>query len=65
MVAHIGLCDFESSLFYRVSPRTARDTQRNLVLKNQMKVKEGEKRKEKMRGDRRDGNDDGLQKISL
>lgn len=61
----MGLCDFESSLFYRVSSRTARDTQRNLVLKNQMKEKEGEKRKEKMRGDRQDGNDDGLQKISL
>jgi hypothetical protein len=30
----VVLCEFEASLVYRVSPRTARDTQRNPVLKN-------------------------------
>ena len=31
------LCEFEASLVYRVSSRTARDTQRNPVSKNQNK----------------------------
>ena len=31
------LYEFEASLVYRVSPRTARATQRNPVLKNQRK----------------------------
>ena len=35
------LCEFEASLGYRVSFRTARATQRNPVLKNKSKNKEG------------------------
>jgi hypothetical protein len=38
--------EFEASLVYRVSSRTARATQRNPVSKNQKK-KEEKKRKEK------------------
>ena len=30
------LCEFKGSLVYRVSSRTAKATQRNLVLKNQL-----------------------------
>lgn len=48
-----GTDDLESSLIYRVSSRTARDTQRNMVLKNQTKEKEEKKRGEEMRGGRR------------
>ena len=31
----VGLCEFKTSLVYRVSSRTARATQRNPVSKNQ------------------------------
>jgi hypothetical protein len=44
------ISEFEASLVYRVSSRTARATQRNLVSKNQDKEK---KRKEKKRKERR------------
>jgi hypothetical protein len=43
------ISDFEASLVYRVSSRTARATQRNPVSKNQKKEKEKEKEKEKKR----------------
>ena len=33
--------EFEASLVYRVSFRRARDTQRNLVLKNHLKKRKG------------------------
>jgi len=33
------LCEFKSTLLYRVSSRTARATQRNPVLKNKQKKK--------------------------
>jgi hypothetical protein len=39
------ISEFEASLVYRVSSRTARTTQRNPVLKNQKKKKK-EKKKE-------------------
>jgi hypothetical protein len=41
------ISEFEASLVYRVSSRTARDTQRNPALKNQKK--ERKKKKEKKR----------------
>ena len=34
------LCEFEASLVYRVSSRTARTTQRNSVSKNKNKTKQ-------------------------
>jgi len=37
------LCKFEASLVYRVSSRTARDTQRNPVLKNKKQNKTKQK----------------------
>jgi hypothetical protein len=37
------ISEFEASLVYRVSSRTARATQRNPVLKNQNKKKKGRK----------------------
>ena len=33
----VDLCEFKANLLYRASPRTARDTQRNPVSKNQIK----------------------------
>jgi hypothetical protein len=39
------LSEIEASLFYRVSSRTARATQRNPVLKNQKKKKKKKERK--------------------
>ena len=33
----VGLCEFETSLVYRMSSRTARDTQRSPVSKKQNK----------------------------
>ena len=45
--------DFEASLVYRVSSRTARATQRNPDSKNQKKKKKKKKKKEK---EKRDGN---------
>jgi hypothetical protein len=41
------ISEFEASLVYRVSSRTARATQRNPVSKNQKKKKERKKRKGK------------------
>jgi hypothetical protein len=38
------ISEFEASLVYRVNSRTARDTQRNPVLKNQKKKKKKKKR---------------------
>jgi hypothetical protein len=35
----VDLCEFEASLVYRVSSKTARATQRNPVLKSQIKKK--------------------------
>jgi hypothetical protein len=40
------ISEFEASLVYRVSSRTARATQRNPVLKNQKRKKKREKEKE-------------------
>ena len=40
------LCEFEVSLVYGVSSRTARTTQRNPVLKNQNEKRERERKKE-------------------
>ena len=37
--AEADLCEFEASLVYRGSSRTARATQRNPVLKNKQKTK--------------------------
>jgi hypothetical protein len=39
------ISEFEASLVYRVSSRTARATQRNPVLKNQKKKERKEKKK--------------------
>jgi len=39
----VDLCEFEANLVYRVSSRTARDPQRNLVSQNQKKKKEKKK----------------------
>jgi hypothetical protein len=41
------ISEFEASLVYRVSSRTARATQRNPVLKNKNKTKKEKKRKRK------------------
>jgi hypothetical protein len=41
------ISEFEASLVYRVSSRTARATQRNPVSKNQKKKKEKKKEKKK------------------
>ena len=37
----MDLCEFEASLAYRVSSRTARDMQRNPVSKNNSNKKKG------------------------
>ena len=37
----MDLCEFEASLVYRVSSKTARATQRNLVSKIQKRRREG------------------------
>jgi hypothetical protein len=42
----MDLCESEASLVYRVSFRTAKAVQRNLVLKNQRKEEKKEGRKE-------------------
>jgi hypothetical protein len=44
------ISEFEASLVYRVSSRTARATQRNPVLKNQNKQKTKNKKKEEETG---------------
>jgi hypothetical protein len=43
------ISEFEASLVYRVSSRTARATQRDPVLKNQKEKRKEKKRKEKKR----------------
>jgi hypothetical protein len=43
------ISEFEASLVYRVSSRTARATRRNPVSKNQKKKKREEKRREEKR----------------
>jgi hypothetical protein len=43
----VDFCEFEASLVYKVSSRTARATQRNPVSKNQKKKKKRKKRKKK------------------
>ena len=40
MQRQVGLYEFEASLFYRVSSRTAKAIQRNPVLKKQNKTKQ-------------------------
>jgi hypothetical protein len=40
------ISEFEASLVYKVSSRTARSTQRNLVSKNQKRKKKKKKKKE-------------------
>jgi hypothetical protein len=50
LIPHSGgrgrrISEFEASLFYRVSSRTARAIQRNPVLKNQKKKKKKKKKK--------------------
>jgi hypothetical protein len=42
------MSEFEASLVYKVSSRTARATQRNPVSKNQKKKKKEKKRKKKV-----------------
>ena len=42
------ISEFEASLVYRVSPRTARAIQRNLVSTKQNKTKQNKKQKKKM-----------------
>jgi hypothetical protein len=42
-----GISEFEASLIYRVSSRTARATQRNPVLKKKKKRKKKRKRERK------------------
>jgi hypothetical protein len=47
------ISEFQASLVYRVSSRTARDTQRNPVLENQKKKKrerEGGRKRKKEKG---------------
>ena len=44
------ICEFEASLVYRVSSRTARDTQRNPVSKK----KKSERKKRKRKGGRKE-----------
>jgi hypothetical protein len=39
------ISEFEASLVYRVSSRTARNTQRNPASKNQIKIKEEKKKR--------------------
>jgi hypothetical protein len=39
MERQADLCEFKANLVYRLSSRTARDTQRNSVLKNKNKNK--------------------------
>jgi hypothetical protein len=41
------ISEFEASLVYRVSSRTARATQRNPVLKNEKKKKKKERKNER------------------
>jgi hypothetical protein len=41
------ISEFEASLVYKVSPRTARATQRNPVSKNQKKKKKKRKKKKR------------------
>ena len=43
----IDLCEFKASLVYRTSSKTARDTQRNPVSKNQKNKKKEERKKER------------------
>jgi hypothetical protein len=47
-ILSLRISEFEASLVYRVSSRTARATQRNPVSKNQKKKKEKEKKKESL-----------------
>ena len=42
----VDLCEFKDSLVYRVSSRTARDTQRNLVLKKTKQNNNNQKKKD-------------------
>jgi hypothetical protein len=44
----VDLCEFEDSLVYRVSSRTARATQRNPVSKKKSKNKKQNKTKQKV-----------------
>jgi hypothetical protein len=44
------ISEFKASLVYRVSSRTARTTQRNLVLKKQNKTKQKQKQTKKDNG---------------
>ena len=40
----VGLCEFEAGLVYKMSSRTARATQRNLVLRKKKKKKKKERK---------------------
>jgi hypothetical protein len=46
------ISEFEASLFYRVSSRTARATQRNPVSKNKKEKKKKKKRNERQQAKR-------------
>jgi hypothetical protein len=48
------ISEFEASLVYRVSSRTARATQRNSVLKNQKKKKKKKKKERKEKEKKRE-----------
>jgi flagellar biosynthesis/type III secretory pathway protein FliH len=54
----VDLYEFEASLVYKVSSRTARVTQRNPVSKNQKKKKEKRKKKGRKEG-RKEGRKKG------
>jgi hypothetical protein len=43
----VDLCEFKAGLVYRISSRTARDTQKDPVSKKKKKEKEKEKKKER------------------
>jgi hypothetical protein len=47
------ISEFEASLVYRVSSRTARDTQKKPCLKKEKKRKEKKRREEKRREEKR------------
>jgi hypothetical protein len=59
------ISEFEASLVYRVSSRTAGAIQRNLVSKNQKKKKKKEKKKKERKKKRKKERKNCPQKIKL
>jgi hypothetical protein len=60
-----GISEFEASLVYKVSSRTARATQRNPVSKHQKKKERKEGRKGGREGGREGGRKAGLYHVSV